>query len=71
METETFRNAPFCMNQYYFLFNSCRIPCPVADTVRCYDPVYMHVVVVRNDVYYVVPTTDAKGRKLTIGELEL
>ena len=47
------KDKPMCMQQYKFLFNTCRVPKPVADIVHSYDPKKNHhIVVIRNNQFY-------------------
>jgi carnitine O-acetyltransferase len=44
------RDMPMCMQQYRFLFNSCRVPQTPSDRVRVYDSrKHHHVVVMRQN----------------------
>jgi carnitine O-acetyltransferase len=52
MAPETLRTAPFCMQQYHHLFNSCRIPKKPADTTVLYDYGYRHIVVARKNQFF-------------------
>lgn len=56
------KQTPLCSTPYKYMFNACRIPQPVQDTYRIYDPSrYNHAIVARNGHFFkmdlIHPTT--------------
>ncbi|KAJ3248221.1 Carnitine O-acetyltransferase mitochondrial [Chytriomyces hyalinus] len=64
------RKAPLCVNQYRYLFNSCRIPQRGEDIARTADPSENnHIIVMRKNQFYVLELV-VDGRQLSTTEIE-
>lgn len=58
---------PLCMNQYQYMFHSCRVPRPSSDTTHQYDPaLFNHVLVIRKGKFYAIHPTIATSKGDTL-----
>jgi hypothetical protein len=68
---EKMRNTPMCMQQYHFLFNTCRIPHLPSDYVKVYDPErYHHIAVSRKQHLFILPSM-IDGQQVSLEQLKL
>nr|KAJ3419227.1 Carnitine O-acetyltransferase mitochondrial [Polyrhizophydium stewartii] len=66
------RNTPLCSEQYRYMFNSTRIPEIPSDVTRTSDPAKNnHIVVLRNNKFFILETTHADGTQLSAAELQV
>ncbi|KAJ3062175.1 Carnitine O-acetyltransferase mitochondrial [Podochytrium sp. JEL0797] len=70
LEPDMARNAPLCVHQYKYLFNSTRIPKPIEDGTRNSNPATNnHIVVIRKNKFFIVELV-IDGRQLSTAEIE-
>ncbi|TPX36005.1 hypothetical protein SmJEL517_g01797 [Synchytrium microbalum] len=71
MEADSTRTGPLSMDQYQWLFNTCRIPKAGTDVIRVSDKIKNnHIIVSRNGKFYSVSAVHASGVQLNTAELE-
>ncbi len=64
------KGGALSMDQYQYLFNTCRIPKIPSDTTFMADPrKNNHIIVVRKNQFFSIETTHPDGRQLSSLEL--
>lgn len=70
LEPEYLRKEPMAMSSYQYMFNCCRIPAEGADYTQTYPAKEnQHIIVVRKNQFYVVPT-HMNGQQLNTSEFQ-
>lgn len=65
------KGKALCMDSYQWLFNACRIPVKPADVANKYPPdSNNHIVFIRNNRFYEVPTRLSDGTEIGVQQLE-
>ena len=66
------QQTPLCSTPYKYMFHACRIPQPVQDTYRIYDPArYTHAIVARNGHFFAIDIAHAEtGNPLPMETIE-
>ncbi|KAI8998120.1 acyltransferase ChoActase/COT/CPT [Gaertneriomyces semiglobifer] len=71
LKPELFKGKALSMDQYQWMFNTCRIPRIPSDQTRVDDPARnSHVVVIRKNQFFSFDTRHADGRQLSTAEIE-
>jgi carnitine O-acetyltransferase len=71
LEPDYIKGRPLSMDQYRYLFHSCRIPTLPVDFTKVYDPVkHAHIVVAIRGQFYTFSLVHRDGTRLTFEELE-
>ncbi|KAM8866748.1 carnitine O-acetyltransferase [Synchiropus picturatus] len=72
LPVEYLSKKPLCMNQYYQILSSCRIPGPKRDTVANYaigKTPPTHITVVHNFQFFVLDVYNSDGTPLTVDQI--
>lgn len=71
LPTEYLSGKPLCMDQYYQILSSCRIPGPKRDTVVNYGKgsPSTHITVVHNFQFFVLDVYNSDGTPLTVDQI--
>ena len=72
LEPDTMRKDPLCMNQFHYLFNSCRVPRIESDHVEIFDPLqHRYICLAVNGHFYRLNELDpATGQPWSITALD-
>ncbi|KAJ3127115.1 Carnitine O-acetyltransferase mitochondrial [Nowakowskiella sp. JEL0407] len=71
LQPESTKSGPLSMDQYMWLFNTCRIPVIPVDQTRTVDPKQNHdIVVVRKNKFYSFSPFNSDGKQLSTKEIE-
>ncbi|KAH9248971.1 hypothetical protein BASA81_013371 [Batrachochytrium salamandrivorans] len=71
LQPDMARKTPLCSHQYRYMFNSTRIPTSGSDTTRLVDPSKNnHIVVLRNNQFFIIQTTHSNGSQLSTVDLQ-
>uniref|UniRef100_A0A8C4QAV3 Carnitine O-acetyltransferase b n=2 Tax=Eptatretus burgeri TaxID=7764 RepID=A0A8C4QAV3_EPTBU len=70
---QSYKNEkPLCMDQYYKIFSSCRVPGPRRDTIVDYsvmNPPPRHITVAHNYTFFQLCVYHSSGKPLTVGQI--
>ncbi|XP_068594497.1 carnitine O-acetyltransferase-like isoform X2 [Brachionichthys hirsutus] len=72
LPVEYLSGKPLCMDQYYRILSSCRVPGPKRDTVVNHTvgkPPLTHITVVHNFQFFVLDVSNSDGTLLTVDQL--
>lgn len=71
LPTEYLSGKPLCMDQYYQILSSCRIPGPKRDTIVNYakSSPSTHITVVHNFQFFVLDVYNSDGTPLTVDQI--
>ncbi|TPX33587.1 hypothetical protein SmJEL517_g03505 [Synchytrium microbalum] len=71
LEVDMARGLPLSMDQFQWMFNTCRIPKIPSDVTRVADmKTHNHIIVTRHNKFYTVSMVHPDGRELSTAEIE-